>query len=148
MPLTSSTLTPLSGLLRLLIIGNCCWARIVGAYKIHLTIISKSSRDLGQLRNNILKPVKNIFICVNLDFVKSIISNVSFRTYRTEEMMLNAAATMAAARTERSFPEQQFLIPRPKENSWGHRQILAKDNIVRAFVGTTPVMKSARTWSA
>ena len=97
---------------------NCCWVRMVGAYKIHLTLISKSSRDLEQLRNNILKPVKNIFICVNLDFVKSIISNVSFRTYRTEEMMLNAAATMAAARTERSFPEQQFLIPHPERISW------------------------------
>ena len=95
---------------------NCFWVRMVGAYKIHLTLISKSSRDLEQLRNNILKPVKNIFICVNLDFVKSIISNVSFRTYRTEEMMLNAAATMAAAMTERSFLERQFLIPRPEEN--------------------------------
>ena len=119
---------------------NCCWVRMVGAYKIHLTLISKSSRNLGELRNNILKPVKNIFICVNLDFVKSIISNVSFRTYRTEEMMLNAAATMEAARTERSIPEQQFLISRPEENSWGHRWILAKENIIGAFVGTTPVM--------
>ena len=57
-------------------------------------------------------------------------------------MMLNTAATMAAARTERSFPEQQFLIPRPKENSWGHRRVMDKENIIRAFVGTTPVMNT------
>ena len=84
--------------------------------------------------------MKNILVFVNLDFVKSFISNVLFRIYRTEEMMVNAASTMAAARMERSLPEQQFLIPRPKENSWGHLRVLDKENIIRAFVGTTPVM--------
>ena len=57
-------------------------------------------------------------------------------------MMLNAAATMAAARTERSYPEQQFLIPRSKENSWGHRRVLDKEKIIRAFIGATPVINT------
>ena len=109
-----------------------------------ITLSLKSSSFLRQLRDNILTSVKNILVCVNLDFVKSIISNVSFRIYCTEEMRINAASTMAAARTERSLPEQQFLIPRPKENSWGHRWVLDKENIIHAFVGTTPVMNKPK----
>ena len=40
--------------------------------------------------------------------------------------MINAASTIAPVRMERSVPEQQFLIPRPKENSWGHKRVLDK----------------------
>ena len=50
--------------------------------------------------------------------------------------MINAASTMAAARMERSVPEQQFIIPRPKKNSWGH--------IIWEFVGYTPVMNERK----
>ena len=90
---------------------------MVGAYKLHLTLSLKSSMFLGQLRNNILTTVKNNLSLVNLYFVKPFISYILFRIYRTEEIMVNAASTMAAARMERSLPEQQFLIPRPTENS-------------------------------
>ena len=54
--------------------------------------------------------------------------------------MIKAAKTMAAARMERSETGHQFLIPRPKDNSWGHRRVLDKENIIREFVGFTPVM--------
>ena len=54
--------------------------------------------------------------------------------------MIKAATTMAAARMERSETGHQFIIPRPKENSWGHRRVLDKEKIIREFVGFTPVM--------
>ena len=54
--------------------------------------------------------------------------------------MINAASTMAAARMERSVPEQQFIILRPKESSWGHGRSLDKVKIIREFVGYTPAM--------
>ena len=55
--------------------------------------------------------------------------------------MIKAATTMAAARMERSKTGHQFLIPLPKENSWVHSQaVLDKENIIREFVGFTPVM--------
>ena len=121
MPPTSSTLTTLSDLLRLLIMFNFCWVRMVGAYKIHSNFIPKTSKWLEQLRDNVFTVKKHFFS------VKSTTSNVSFRIYRTDEMMLKAATTMAAARSARSYPEQQFLIPRPKENLWGHRWVLDKE---------------------
>ena len=117
---------------------NYCWVRMVGAYE-HYTFIQKSS---GVLENNVLTTVKKHF-CVNLIIVNTVTSDVLFRIYRTDDMMLKAATTMASARSERSFPEQQFLI-RPKENSLGHRRVLAKENIIRAFVGTTPVMNQRK----
>ena len=58
--------------------------------------------------------------------------------------MINAASTMAAARMERSVTEQQFLIPRPVENSWGHKRVLDKENIIRQFVGKTHVMNQKK----
>ena len=58
--------------------------------------------------------------------------------------MIKAATTMAAARMERSLPEQQFLIPHPKENSWGHLRVLDKENIIWEFVGYTPVMNQRK----
>ena len=59
-------------------------------------------------------------------------------------MMVNAVSTLAAARMERSLPGQYFLVPRPKENSWGHLLVLDKENIIPAFVGTTPVMNKQK----
>ena len=76
--------------------------------------------------------------------MKLFISCVLFRVYRTEEMMVRAASAMAAARTERALPQQQFLIPRPKENSWGNLRVLDKNNIVCAFVGVTPEMNKRK----
>ena len=58
--------------------------------------------------------------------------------------MINAASTMAAARMERSVTEQQFLIPHPAENSWGHKRVLDKENIIRKFVGKTSVMNQKK----
>ena len=92
-----------------------------------------------ELTNNIPENVKNF-----LFFVTTSISYLLFRVYSTEQLMINATSTMAAARMERSVPEQQFIIPRPKENSWGHRRVLDKENIIWAFVGYTPVMNERK----
>ena len=82
--------------------------------------------------------MNNDLFFVTRILVTLFISFVLFRVYRTEEMMVRAASAMAAARTERALPQQQFLIPPPKENSWGNLRVLDKKNIVRAFVGVTP----------
>ena len=58
--------------------------------------------------------------------------------------MIKAATTMAATRMERLVTEQQFIIPRPKENSWGHRRVLDKEKIIREFVGYTLVMNERK----
>ena len=63
----------------------------------------------------ILGKVKKLLFVVNKP-----ISYLLFRVYSTEQLMINVATTMAAARMEMSVTEQQFLIPRPTENSWGH----------------------------
>ena len=82
-----------------------------------------------ELTNNIPENVKNF-----LFFVTTSISYFLFRVYSTEQLMIKATSTMSAARMERSVPEQQFIVPRPKENSWGHRRVLDKENIIQAFV--------------
>ena len=99
----SSTLTPLSTLLRLLIVFNLCWVRMVGAFKVHLVPNLKSSILLRQLRNNILTTVKNILSYVNL-----LIIYILFREYRTEELMIEAA--MSACGVEKPMTEQHGLI--------------------------------------
>ena len=43
-------------------------------------------------------------------------------------------------RTERSELGQQFLIPRPAENSWGKDQVLGKERIICEFVEFTSIM--------
>ena len=58
--------------------------------------------------------------------------------------MIKAAKTMAAARMERAETGQQFIIPRPRENSWGHKRVLDKEKIIREFVGNTPVMNERK----
>ena len=51
---------------------------------------------------------------------------------------------MAAARKERSESGQQFLIPRPEENSWGKDRVLDKERIIQEFVEFTPIMNKRR----
>ena len=92
---------------------NFCWVRMVGAFKIHLVPNLKSSILLRQFFELIPETAKNNLFFVKILFVKPFISCILFRVYRTEEMMVRAASAMAAARMERSLPEQQFLIPRP-----------------------------------
>ena len=87
----------------------------------------------------ILGNVKIVILVVN----KSIYY-LLFRVYSTEELMIKAATTMAAARMERSESGQQFLIPRPEENSWGHKRVLDKARIVREFVEFTPIKSATR----
>ena len=53
-----------------------------------------------ELTNNIPENVKNF-----LFFVTTSISYLLFRVYSTEQLMINATSTMAAARTERSVPK-------------------------------------------
>ena len=74
--------------------------------------------------------------------VNKYISYLLFRVYSTEE--INAATTMAAARMERAETGQQFVIPRPRENSWGHKRVLEQEKIIREFVGYTPVMNERK----
>ena len=76
----------------------------------------------------ILENVKKLLFVVN----KSI-SYLLFRVYSTEQLMIKVATTMAAVRMERSVTEQQFLIPRPTENSWGHGRVLDKENIIQIY---------------
>ena len=53
-------------------------------------------------------------------FINKSISYLLFRVYSSDELMTKAATTMAAARMERSETGHQFIIPRPREYSWGH----------------------------
>ena len=76
-------------------------------------------KQFFELVKVIFENVKNPLLVVN----KSI-SYLLIRVYSTEQLMINAASTMAAARMERSVTEQQFLIPCPVENSWGHKPVL------------------------
>ena len=73
---------------------------------------------------NIPETVKIVIFVVS----KSI-KYLLFRGYSTEELMINAATTTAAARMERS-ESGQFLVPRPEENSWGKEQPLDKEKII------------------
>ena len=120
-------------MLRLQKMFNFSLVRMAGALKIHLHPILKSSKLMKQFFESvkfILENVKKPLLVVH----KSI-SYLLFRVYSTEQLMINTATTMAAARMERSVTEQQFLIPRPTENSWGHQRVLDKENIIRKFVG-------------
>ena len=47
---------------------------------------------------------------------------------------------MRTARTERLELRQQFMIPRPEENSWGKGRALDKERIIHEFVDYTPIM--------
>ena len=111
---------------------------MAGALKIHLhpnILSSISVKNIFESVENILENVK-IFILV----VNKSINYLLFRVYNTEELMIKAATTMAAARMERSESGQQFLIPLLEENSWGNKRALDKERIVQEFVGFTPVM--------
>ena len=73
---------------------------------------------------NILGNVKIVILVVN----KSI-NYLLFRVYSTEELTIKAT-TMATVRMDRSETGHQFLIPRPKENSWGNERVLDKERII------------------
>ena len=73
--------------------------------------LHKSSLNTIQLSPKNVKKV--IFV------VYKYINYLYFRFYITEEMMISADEAMRTARNKRSEQEQQFLIPRPVENSWG-----------------------------
>ena len=97
---------------------NLVFVRMAGALKIHLhpiTISFKLVKKFFELVKYTLENVK-IFIFV----VNKSISYLLFRVYSTEELMIKAATMMAAARMERLETGHQFIIPRPRENSWGH----------------------------
>ena len=90
---------------------NLSFVRMAGALKIHLhpiTISSKLVKKFFESVKYILENVK-IFIFV----VNKSINYLLFRVYSTEELMIKAATTMAAARMERSETGHQFIIPRP-----------------------------------
>ena len=57
---------------------------------------------------------------------------------------MNTDSIMRAARNERSEQEQQFMIPRPVENSWGKGQALNKERIIKEFCKFIPVMNKKR----
>ena len=74
---------------------NFCWVRMAGAFKIHLfpiLISSKLVKLFFDSMNSILENMKRFLFVVN--------SYVLFRVYSTEQLMINAATMMAAARME------------------------------------------------
>ena len=54
--------------------------------------------------------------------------------------MKSAATVMASSRMDRSESGQQFLIPRPKENSWGKGRALDKEGMIPEFIEFLPIM--------
>ena len=136
MPPTSSMLTLLSIMLRLMF--NFSFVRMAGAYKVHLhpdKLSSKLVENILETMENILETVKIVIFVVS----KSV-KYLLFRDDSTEELMINAATTTAAARIERLESGQQFLNPCPEENSWGKEKPLDKERIIGAFVEFTPIM--------
>ena len=119
---------------------NFSLVRMAGALKIHLHPILISSK----LVKLFFESVKFIPENVKTFFVNKTISYLLFRVYSMEELMIKAATTMAAVRMERAEVEQQFIIPCPRENSWGHKRVLDKKKIIREFVGYTPVMNKRK----
>ena len=138
----SSTLTPLSILLRLQTMFNFSWVRMVGgALKKHLHPILLSSNLIKGFFESVIVIPENVKLF--LFFVNKYIS-LLFRVYSTDQLMTNVASTMLKARMERSNTEQQFLIPRPVEYSWGNKRVLDKENIIWKFVGKKPVMNQKK----
>ena len=54
--------------------------------------------------------------------------------------MKSAATVMASSWMDRSESGQQFLIPRPKENSWGKGRALDKEGMIPEFIEFLPIM--------
>ena len=102
---------------------------MVRVYKMHL---HKSSLKPIQLNP---ENVKNIFFVV-YKYIKYLL----FRFYSTKEMIVKGDKAMRTVRNKRSELEQQFLIPRPVENSWGKSRALDKERIIKEFCEFTPVM--------
>ena len=58
--------------------------------------------------------------------------------------MVKADETMRAAKMERLEQGQQFMIPCPRENSWGKDRALNKERIIREYVKFTLIMNKHR----
>ena len=103
---------------------NFSFVRMAGAYNLHLHPNELSSK----LVKNILESVKIILENMKLVIfvVNKSIKYLLFRVYSTDELMIKAVKAMGAARMERSELGQQFLIPRPVENSWGRIELSAR----------------------
>ena len=97
---------------------NLSFVRMAGALKIHLHPITLSSKLVKKLFESVKHILENVKIFIFV--VNKSINYLLFRVYSTDELMIKAATTMAAARMERSETGHQFIIPRPRENSWGH----------------------------
>ena len=54
--------------------------------------------------------------------------------------MIRVDEKMRTTRTERSELGQQFMIPRPEENSLGKGRALDKERIIHEFIEFTPIM--------
>ena len=96
-------------------------------------------KNISEIVKSILRTLKSVIFVVN----KSI-RYLLFRFYSTEELMVKADETMIATRKERSEQGQQFMIPFPRENSWGKGQELDKERIIKEFCGFTLVMNKRR----
>ena len=107
---------------------NFSFVRMAGAYKVHLHPDKLSSK----LVENILDTMENIpeTMKIVIFVVSKSIKYLLFKNTSTEELMINAATATAAAKIERSESGQQFLIPRPEENSWGKKRPLDKERII------------------
>ena len=115
---------------------------MAGALKIHLypnMLSTISVKKFFESVKNILEKVK-IFIFV----VNKSINYILFRVHSTKELMIKAATTTAASRMEIWESGQQFLIPCPRENSWGRERALDKERIIREFVDMTPFITTER----
>ena len=97
---SSSTLTPLSIMLRLQEMFNFSLVSMAGALKIHLHPILISSKLVKLFFESVKFIPENmkIFLLV----VNKSISYLLFRAYSTEKLMIKATTTMAAARMEGS----------------------------------------------
>ena len=115
---------------------------MAGALNTHLHPISISSNLVKEKFSESVKFLGNVKTFIFL--VNKSINYLLFRVYSTDELMIKADTTMAAARMERSETGHRFIIPRPRENSWGHRHPLNKERIIREFVGYTPIMNKKK----
>ena len=91
---------------------NFSFVRMAGALKIRLHPISISSKLVKKFFESVKYILENVKIFIFV--VNKFISYLLFRVYSMDELMIKAA-TM-----ERSETGHQFIIPCPRENSWGH----------------------------
>ena len=95
---------------------NFSFVRMAGAYKVHLHPDKLSSK----LVKNILETMENIpeTVKIVIFVVSKSIKYLLFRDDSTEELMINAATTTAAARIEssESGPQKRISLPQDHRN--------------------------------